>query len=132
MLFRSWLSHKLSWAQWQRRPPRQLAGWGRADLRAARRVLCGHVATTGCEKANSSRELRAAVTEMAEAGAALMQRAHDACVEQLVEAVRQLDHELRVGRKLVRLLRARVRDGGPDRANVLRELDSVDGRVRTR
>jgi ribonuclease HI len=133
-----WLAALLDWARAQGggwrgryvRPAGLAERWDRDMLRQARRVLCGHVASTGSSILDGKRELREAAADMAEAGAALMQTAHEACVHAHAEELRVYELVQRTMLKYVRILQKRVRANGPACASRLREFDSLGHRVR--
>ena len=62
---------------------------------------------------------------MAAAAAVLLQRAHEACVEEHAEDVRVLELTTRVMRRYVRKLRQQAERGGPRRAGKLRAIDAL-------
>ena len=129
----SWLAAKLAWPgavgnRW-RQPSEPAEQWDTVKLREARRLVCGHVRSTGCEVHNRKRELREAVSEVAAAGAALMETAAAACADKWTEEIRLGDLTGKVMGKYARHLQARVRRGGPRRAGRLRAIDAIGRQV---
>ena len=130
-----WLAVKLGWPscagnRWAA-PAGAAEGWDREQLKKARRVICGHVSSTGCAVHDAKGELRELVSTMASAGTKLMETAASACVAEWSSNMESLEKSLRVMVRYVRRLQGRVRRGGPARAGRLRELSALPERVRT-
>ena len=104
--------------------------WDRERLCAARRVICGHVASTGSAVHDAKGELRELCSEMATAGARMMEMAAAACTAEWGAQVLRDDKAYNVMARYARKLQTRVRRGGPARAGALRRLDALPGRVR--
>jgi hypothetical protein len=97
-------------------PAKGADGWDGGGLRKARRVICGHVSSTGSGTQDAKGELRELVSVMASAGARLMETAVSACVAEWGSNMESLDKALRV---MVRYVRgaAAARAGPPRRTS---------------